>query len=190
MRSAGEATRDRILASAKEEFARYGFAGARINRIAKDARASKDRLYAYFASKEDLFSAVMAQWTVETTAETALRGDDLPAYTGRLFDNYLAHPENARLQEWADLEAPETVSYHDIRRNTLRPKIAEIRQGQADGHIDPGWNPTELLIVITEIARTLALPHSGGDVRPGSSRAAALRRQTAVDAVRRLIRSS
>ena len=39
MRSAGEATRDRILAAGKEEFARYGLAGARINRIATDARA-------------------------------------------------------------------------------------------------------------------------------------------------------
>ena len=51
MRSAGEATRDRILAAAKDEFATYGLAGARINRIAAQARASKDRLYAYFASK-------------------------------------------------------------------------------------------------------------------------------------------
>lgn len=190
MRSAGEATRDRILAAAKEEFARYGFAGARINRIAKESRASKDRLYAYFAGKEELFSAVMAQWTVETTAETALRGDDLAGYVGRLFDNYLAHPENARLQEWADLEAPESVSYNDIRRNTLRPKIAEIRQGQADGYIDSGWNPSELLFLITEIARTLALPPSGGDIRPGSSRPPEQRRRTAVDAVRRLIASS
>ena len=61
MRSAGEATRDRILAAAKDEFATYGLAGARINRIAAQARASKDRLYAYFASKEELFAAVTEQ---------------------------------------------------------------------------------------------------------------------------------
>lgn len=183
MRSAGEATRDRILVAAKREFAAFGLAGARINRVAAEAKASKERLYAYFASKEELFAAVMEQWTVETTVETALRGSDLPGYVGRLFDNYLAHPENARLQEWADLEAPNIMSENDIRRQTLRPKVAEIRQGQAEGHIDPTWNPSELLLVITDIARTLALPPGGSS----SARTCAQRREAAVDAVRRLI---
>ena len=165
MRSAGEATRDRILAAAKDEFATYGLAGARINRIAAQARASKDRLYAYFASKEELFAAVTEQWTSETTAETALRGDDLPGYAGRLFDNYVAHPENARLQQWADLEAPDVMSEDDIR-------------SKLEGHIDPAWNPTELILLITDIARMLALK---------SSRSIPRRREAAVEAVRRLI---
>lgn len=186
MRSAGEATRDRILAAAKDEFARYGLAGARINRIAVDARASKDRLYAYFASKEELFAAVTSEWTVETTTETALRGDDLPGYAGRLFDNYVAHPENARLQQWADLEAPDIMSENDIRSKTLQPKIVEIRKGQADGHIDPGWNPSELLFVITDLARTLALPRGNGTTSK-VSRSVSQRREAAVEAVRRLI---
>ncbi|MFD6512714.1 TetR family transcriptional regulator [Rhodococcus sp. NPDC060176] len=177
MRSAGEATRDRILAAAKDEFATYGLPGARINRIAAQARASKDRLYAYFASKEELFAAVTEQWTSETTAETALRGDDLPGYAGRLFDNYVAHPENARLQQWADLEAPDVMSEDDIRSKTFRPKIAEIRKGQLEGHIDPEWNPTELILLITDIARMFALK---------SSRTVARRREAAVEAVRRL----
>ena len=59
MRAAGRATRDRILAAAKDEFTEYGFAGARLNRIAATARASKERLYSYFASKEQLFEAVI-----------------------------------------------------------------------------------------------------------------------------------
>src|SRR5262249_8402968 len=62
MRAAGHATRERILAAAKDEFTEYGFAGARLNRIASTARASKERLYSYFASKEQLFEAVVAQW--------------------------------------------------------------------------------------------------------------------------------
>ncbi|MFE3292443.1 TetR family transcriptional regulator [Rhodococcus sp. NPDC059234] len=183
MRSAGEATRDRILVAAKVEFARYGVAGARINRIAAEARASKDRLYAYFASKEELFAEVTRRWVVETTEETALRGDDLAGYTGRLFDNYLAHPENARLQEWADLEAPELVGADDVRTEAVRSKLAEIRRGQRDGYIDPTWNPGELLVVVTGIARSLALPPQHGK----GGREVADRRRAAVDAVRRLI---
>ncbi|MCQ4117915.1 TetR family transcriptional regulator [Rhodococcus tibetensis] len=187
MRSAGEATRERILAAAKEEFARHGVAGARINRIAAAARASKDRLYAYFDSKEALFDAVSHQWIAETTEETALRGDDLPGYVGRLFDNYLAHPENARLQEWADLEMPEPGGEDDVRIRTLRPKIAEIRRGQEAGFIDSSWNAGELLLVITDIARTLAASRPALQNGRSARRGVAERRQTAVEAVRRLI---
>ncbi|MBC2639833.1 MULTISPECIES: TetR/AcrR family transcriptional regulator [unclassified Rhodococcus (in: high G+C Gram-positive bacteria)] len=186
MRSAGEATRDRILAAAKEEFARYGVAGARINRIAEAARASKDRLYAYFESKEALFAAVIEQWIAETTEQTALRGDDLPGYAGRLFDDYVAHPENARLQEWADLEMREQIADSDARIRTLRPKADEIRRGQQEGLIDPSWNPGELLLVITDIARTLATARGGRKSEGG--RSVEQRRQTAVEAVRRLVR--
>ncbi|MFC0454189.1 TetR family transcriptional regulator [Rhodococcus jostii] len=186
MRSAGEATRDRILAAAKEEFARYGVAGARINRIAEAARASKDRLYAYFDSKEALFAAVIEQWIAETTEQTALRGDDLPGYAGRLFDDYVAHPENARLQEWADLEMHEEIADSDARIRTLRPKADEIRRGQQEGFIDPSWNAGELLLVITDIARSLATTGSGGRKWDGG-RSVEQRRQTAVEAVRRLI---
>ena len=188
MRTAGEATRERILAAAKEEFAHHGVAGARINRIAETARASKDRLYAYFDSKEALFDAVIAQWIAETTEQTALRGDDLPGYAGRLFDDYVTHPENARLQKWADLEMREQIADSDARTLALRPKIAEIRRGQQEGFVDPSWNAGELLLVITDIALSLATAR-GGRKPEGKSgeRTVAQRRQSAVEAVRRLI---
>ncbi|QDQ90597.1 TetR family transcriptional regulator [Rhodococcus sp. WB9] len=188
MRTAGEATRERILAAAKAEFARHGVAGARINRIAEAARASKDRLYAYFDSKETLFDAVITQWIAETTEQTALRGDDLPGYAGRLFDDYVAHPENARLQKWADLEVREQIA-DDARILTLRPKIAEIRRGQQEGFVDPSWNAGELLLVITDIALSLATAR--GDRKQAGAksweRTVAQRRQATVEAVRRLI---
>jgi AcrR family transcriptional regulator len=189
MRTAGEATRERILAAAKEEFAHHGVAGARINRIAETARASKDRLYAYFDSKEALFDAVIAQWIAETTEQTALRGDDLPGYAGRLFDDYVAHPENARLQKWADLEMSEQITDSDARTLALRPKIAEIRRGQQEGFVDPSWNAGELLLVITDIALSLATARGGRKPAGGKSgeRTVAQRRQSAVEAVRRLI---
>jgi hypothetical protein len=53
--------RDRIVAAATAEFSRYGIAGARIDRIAKAARTSKERVYAYFSSKEDLYRLVSAR---------------------------------------------------------------------------------------------------------------------------------
>jgi AcrR family transcriptional regulator len=54
-----EATRRRVLAAAKSEFARLGSAGARVAAIAVRARANKQLIYHYFGSKENLYLAVL-----------------------------------------------------------------------------------------------------------------------------------
>ena len=54
-----DATRARILAAATQEFARYGLAGARGDRVARAARSSERMVYYYFGSKEKLFRAVL-----------------------------------------------------------------------------------------------------------------------------------
>lgn len=159
MRAAGQATRERILAAAKAEFAEYGTAGARINRIAAAAHASKDRLYAYFPGKSELYAAVTEQWTAQTTAETALRAEDLPGYAGRLFDHFREHPDNARLQAWADLE-PADERITQVLRRTIDPKLAEIRRGQREGTITDEIAAPTLLRMLTELARTTAV-HAG-----------------------------
>lgn len=159
MRAAGQATRDRILAAAKAEFAEYGTAGARINRIAAAAHASKDRLYAYFPGKSELYAAVTEQWTAQTTAETALRAEDLPGYVGRLFDHFLDHPDNARLQAWAELE-PADERIAQVLRRTVDPKLAEIRRGQRAGIVTAEITAPTLLRMLTELARTTAV-HAG-----------------------------
>jgi TetR/AcrR family transcriptional regulator len=52
-------TREQILSRATEEFARLGFEGGRVDRIAARCRLSKNMLYYYFQSKEKLFVAVL-----------------------------------------------------------------------------------------------------------------------------------
>ncbi|WP_067687267.1 TetR family transcriptional regulator [Nocardia jejuensis] len=163
MRSAGHATRERILAAAKAEFARYGVAGARINRIATSASASKDRLYAYFAGKDELYAAVTAQWAADTTDETALDAQDLPSYVGRLFDHYLANPDNARLQAWAEIEDTRIPAADEAIRNVVAPKIAQIRRGQQDGFVTDLFHAVTLLTLLTDLARTAAVHALHGD---------------------------
>ena len=60
----------RIVAAAREEFAKRGFAGARVEQIARRAGVNKQLLFYYFHSKRGLFQAVLAQSAVEL--ETAL----------------------------------------------------------------------------------------------------------------------
>src|SRR5256885_14133973 len=52
---------DRILAAAAAEFAERGFAGARVDRIARRARVNKAMLYYYFRSKQELYRTLLRQ---------------------------------------------------------------------------------------------------------------------------------
>jgi TetR/AcrR family transcriptional regulator len=50
---------DRILAAAAVEFAARGYAGARVDRIARRARVNKAMLYYHFHSKQGLYRALL-----------------------------------------------------------------------------------------------------------------------------------
>jgi AcrR family transcriptional regulator len=50
---------DQILAAAAAEFARRGFAGARVDRIARRARVNKAMLYYHFGSKQRLYRVLL-----------------------------------------------------------------------------------------------------------------------------------
>jgi TetR/AcrR family transcriptional regulator len=55
------ASPDRILAAAAIEFAERGFAGARVDRIARRARVNKAMLYYHFTSKQRLYRTLLRQ---------------------------------------------------------------------------------------------------------------------------------
>jgi AcrR family transcriptional regulator len=72
----------RIVTAAREEYARRGFAGARVDQIARKAGVNKQLLFYYYHSKRGLFQAVLTQAAGEL--EGALAGLVLPA--GRPLD--------------------------------------------------------------------------------------------------------
>src|SRR3954469_4966396 len=67
----------RISAAARDEFARRGFAGARVDQIARRAGVNKQLLFYYFHSKRGLFQAVLTEAAAEL--EGALAQLALPA---------------------------------------------------------------------------------------------------------------
>src|SRR5271154_5010195 len=78
----GSATRnpgrtcERILSAALHEFAAKGFAGARVDAIARRAGINKRMLYHYFGDKEALFRAVLRKKISERQAlDQALTGN-------------------------------------------------------------------------------------------------------------------
>ena len=52
-------SRRNILATAKEEFCRFGFEGARVERISRRSRTNPRMIYHYFGNKEALYLAVL-----------------------------------------------------------------------------------------------------------------------------------
>ncbi len=62
---------ERILAAAVIEFSARGFAGARVDRIARRARANKAMLYYHFGSKQALYRALLLN--IFTAAAARLR---------------------------------------------------------------------------------------------------------------------
>jgi TetR/AcrR family transcriptional repressor of mexJK operon len=61
------AKRDQIRTAAQALFLRDGFAGATMDAIAAAAGVSKQTLYHYYQSKEDLFVDILQQLTLERT---------------------------------------------------------------------------------------------------------------------------
>lgn len=63
-----QATRARLLAAAAEEFGRVGLARANVDAISLAAGFGKGTIYNYFASKEELFLAVVEEAVAQATA--------------------------------------------------------------------------------------------------------------------------
>src|SRR6188472_266478 len=71
---------DRILAAAAGEFAARGFAGARVDRIARRARVNKAMLYYHFKSKERLYRTLLRQlFGVAAARLGAIASEHVPA---------------------------------------------------------------------------------------------------------------
>jgi AcrR family transcriptional regulator len=138
-----DATRARLLGAARREFAAFGIAGARVDRIAAEAASNKAQIYHYFGSKEQLFDAVFAAVVDEVVRELPLEVDDLPGYAARLAEYYEQHPDVLRLVTWQRLERSTEPSA--VALTAMKPKIAEIAQAQADGRLSDRY-PADVLL--------------------------------------------
>lgn len=155
--TSADSTRERIVAAATAEFSRYGIAGARIERIAKEARTSKERVYAYFRSKEALYQFIAEQELNAVSEATRMNPADLPEYAGRVHDYLVAHPDRFRLMNWGRLEfADSSASPDDPVYVTVRHKIEQLRKAQDAGYLDPAWDPIDILVIVNQIAMAWA----------------------------------
>lgn len=146
-----EATKRKLLAAATQEFATYGIAGARVDRIAKNAGANKALIYAYFCSKEYLFEMVVQEQVDLAIKSLPITPDDLPGYAGKLFDRYLEHPEVLRLIGWLRLEQGfDAMPEAEVRAHA--DKVAAIQDAQRAGTVPDHFDAEELLSLVVHLS--------------------------------------
>ena len=142
-------TRERILSAALKEFAAKGFAGARVDAIARRAAINKRMLYHYFGDKERLFREVLHRKIAERQASAeGLSGDpaeSLPFW----FKLSCKDADWVRLLEWEALQDADNQLIDGTGRRSLAIQaLGRIRQQQALGHLSGEFEPGQLLLAM------------------------------------------
>lgn len=148
----GEATRRRILAAATAEFAEFGIAGARVDRITAAAQTNKAQLYAYFGSKDGLFDAVFFGSFEQIMDGVPIDASDLADWAVRLYDDYLAHPEVVRLATWARLERRPTGTLVPEHDRVDASKLAAIAAAQEAGLVTSAADPFDVFAMVISMS--------------------------------------
>lgn len=156
-------TRERILAVATQEFAAYGYDGARVDAIVKRCRMSKNLLYHYFDGKEALFIEVMerAYASMRTRQnEVTLTGrdprGDMRALVVHMVQHFAEEPEFISLLSTENLHKARHIRKSKVIADMFNPLIGTlkrlVRQGQQLGvfRADADW--VDLYISISGLA--------------------------------------
>lgn len=157
-----EATKARILAAAKKEFAKSGLGGARVDVIAEKAKANKRMIYHYFSSKESLFQKVLEDAYIDIrTAEQKLNLDHLDPQDAleRLvrftWGYYLRNPEFLTLVNSENLHRAKHLQKSEVVKVYSRKFVSMVAtildRGVADGVFRSGIDPVQLNLTIAAI---------------------------------------
>jgi AcrR family transcriptional regulator len=182
------ATKARLLDAAFNEFAAYGIAGARVDRIAEAAGANKRLIYVYFGNKEQLFDAVLQRAMAAGADSIPFDVSDLPGYAGAIFEHLVARPDLMRLRLWKLLERPLATGHEP---DAFRRKTTEVADAQQRGGLAREMTPADLLTMVLAVAQAWFWADEGAGTeepdRPWPSERLALHRSAVIEATRRLI---
>jgi AcrR family transcriptional regulator len=181
------ATKARLLDAAFTEFATYGIAGARVDRIAETAGANKRLIYVYFGNKEQLFDEVLQRALTAGADSVPFDVGNLPGYAGAIFDHLVARPDLMRLRLWKLLERPSATG---LEPDAFRHKTAEVADAQQRGDIAQEMEPADLLTMVLAAAQAWFWADEGVDAEGSgpswSPQRLALHRSAVVEAARRM----
>jgi TetR/AcrR family transcriptional regulator len=142
-------TRARILSAALKEFAANGFAGARVDAIARRAAINKRMLYHYFGDKEGLFRAVLRRKIAERQAWAENLSGDPAESLSFWFAAACKDADWVRLLEWEGLQRnQEKIIDKEQRLAAVAGGLRRIRQRQARGQLSGEFDPRHLMLAM------------------------------------------
>jgi AcrR family transcriptional regulator len=119
LRARGQRTMRRLLDAGIRVFASRGYHSARVDDIVKAAKTSHGTFYLYFANKEDLFQALVADVADELAALTASLGEVGPGPAGR-----------AELRAWLEQFAEMYERYGPVIRTWTEAELDSTEAGR------------------------------------------------------------
>jgi AcrR family transcriptional regulator len=168
----GIRTRQALVRAARAVFERDGFVDARIADIAAQAGAATGSFYSYFATKEDVFAAVVEELTDEMLHPQVREAPDADAgplasieAANRAY--LLAYRRNAKLMALMDQVFAIDPEFRRVRleraRRFARRNAASIRRLQAQGVADPALDPVAAAYAMDAmVSRMASLVFVGG----------------------------
>ena len=144
---------DEIVAAAFEVFAEKGFAAARLDDIAARAGVSKGAIYLYFATKEDIFQAVVEQGVAPNL-------------------HNLAALAAANPQTFPDLVRAFTQVMAQVASTTPLGGIIKMVIGEARNFPELArvWHDRLIVPALGALTAAIAAAQARGEIRPGDPR--------------------
>lgn len=144
---------DEIVAAAFEVFAEKGFAAARLDDIAARAGVSKGAIYLYFATKEDIFQAVVEQGVAPNLHNLAALA--------------AANPQN-----FPDLVRAFTQVMAQVASTTPLGGIIKMVIGEARNFPELArvWHDRLIVPALGALSAAIAAAQARGEIRPGDPR--------------------
>jgi len=147
-----ERSRERILSAALKEFAAKGFAGARVDAIARRANINKRMLYHYFGDKEELFKAVLRRKISQRQAWAETLSGDPEETLPFWFEAACKDVDWVRLFQWEALQGnwQKVIDEKERLEGTARG-LQRIRQRQERGQISAELDPRHVMLTMRSL---------------------------------------
>ncbi|HSU53005.1 MAG TPA: TetR family transcriptional regulator [Candidatus Dormibacteraeota bacterium] len=147
-----ERSQRRIFEAAFREFSAKGFAGARVDVIARRAGINKRMLYHYFGNKEGLFREVLRRKMAQRQAWGIATPDEASKSLPYWFDLAFKDPNWIRLLEWEALQfAGREMIDQQKRAQSATAAVGRIRARQRAGHLSQRFDSAEVLLAMTAL---------------------------------------
>jgi AcrR family transcriptional regulator len=145
-REGSPSTREKILDTAESLFARFGFAGVGMRAVADSVGVSKSALFHHFASKRELFAAVLERSLLEFDARLAAADaragnarERVELFVSGVIDALVENPARAPLLLRSlfevDYDEPADQAARSVLQRVIARVAAGLEQGMATGEL-------------------------------------------------------